>query len=84
MTTSTISKNNQTTIPREVRERLGIKAGDTILYEIAGDTIILKAAPSILDLAGIFKIPKDKENVPFNKVRDEARKQRVKSNVKYK
>jgi AbrB family looped-hinge helix DNA binding protein len=82
MSSSTISKNNQTTIPKEVRDKLGLRPGDRINYELVDDLVILKAAPSILDLAGIFKIPEDKKNVPFKKVREEARKEWVKQAMK--
>ena len=37
MTTSTRTANGQTTVPREIREHLGLKPGDKIDYEIAPD-----------------------------------------------
>ncbi len=83
MSNSTLSKNNQTTIPREVREKLGLRPGDRIEYELVNDHVILKAAPSILDFAGILKIPKDKENIPFKTARERARQAWVKSAMKY-
>ena len=47
---SKLTSKSQTTIPREVRERLGLRPGDTIVYEIEGDTVRLrKLAP--LDVA---------------------------------
>jgi AbrB family looped-hinge helix DNA binding protein len=82
MSSSTISKNNQTTIPKEIREKLGLRPGDRVEYELLDDLVILKAVPSILDLAGIFKIPKDKQNIPFKKVREEARKEWVRQAMK--
>lgn len=40
--TSTLSSKGQITIPKEIRERLGAQAGDTIVYEVVNDTVILK------------------------------------------
>lgn len=82
MSSSTISKNNQTTIPKEVREKLGLRPGDRIKYEIVNDLVVLKAVPSVLDLAGILKIPEDKKNIPFKQARAEARKEWVKQAMK--
>ncbi len=47
---SKLTAKAQTTIPREVREKLELGPGDTIVYEIEGDTVRLrKQAP--MDLA---------------------------------
>jgi AbrB family looped-hinge helix DNA binding protein len=37
VTTSTLTAKGQTTVPREIREHLGLKPGDKIDYEIAAD-----------------------------------------------
>ena len=42
MQTSKISSKAQITLPRKVREVLGAKAGDTIVYEVEGNVIKLK------------------------------------------
>ena len=42
MHTSKISSKAQITLPRKVREVLGAKAGDTIAYEVEGETVRLK------------------------------------------
>jgi AbrB family looped-hinge helix DNA binding protein len=43
---SKLTAKAQTTIPREVREKLALAPGDTIVYEIDGDTVRLrKQAP---------------------------------------
>ncbi len=45
--TSRLRSKAQTTIPREIRERLGLRPGDTIVYEIDGDTVRLRKQESI-------------------------------------
>ncbi len=42
--TSTLSSKGQVTIPKEIRDQLGAQAGDTIVYEVDGNTVILKKA----------------------------------------
>jgi len=42
---SRITSKAQTTIPRAVREALGIAPGDDLVWEIDGDRVILSRAP---------------------------------------
>ena len=44
MDTGTLTSKGQTTIPKAVRQRLGLKPGDRILYVIEGGEVILRAA----------------------------------------
>ena len=39
---SRLTSKSQTTIPREVRERLSLGPGDVIVYEIAGEEVRLR------------------------------------------
>jgi AbrB family looped-hinge helix DNA binding protein len=48
--TSRITSKGQTTIPREVRQKLSLRPGDVLVYEIEEDEVrVRKQAP--LDLA---------------------------------
>ena len=50
MKTSRLTSKYQATIPKDVRGRLGLKAGDSIVFQIEGEEVkIRKATP--LDLA---------------------------------
>lgn len=43
---SKLTSKSQTTIPREVREKLGLRPGDVLVYEIEEDAVrIRKRAP---------------------------------------
>ena len=42
MHTSKISSKAQITLPRKVREALGAKTGDMLVYEVEGDVVRLK------------------------------------------
>ena len=46
MIKSKLTTKAQTTIPRAVREALQLEPGDELIYEIAGDQVILSKAAS--------------------------------------
>ena len=52
---STITKKGQVTIPKPFRDNLHIKEGDSLVFELKGDMLILKKMKrkSILSLGGI-------------------------------
>jgi AbrB family looped-hinge helix DNA binding protein len=54
---STITKKGQVTIPKPFRDNLHIKEGDSLVFELQGDMLILKKVErkSILSLGGIAK-----------------------------
>ncbi len=54
---TTITKKGQVTIPKLFREKLHIKEGDSLAFEMKNDTLILKKKErkSILSLGGIAK-----------------------------
>jgi antitoxin PrlF len=43
---SKVSVKSQTVIPREVRERLGLKPGDTLRYRLTEKGVLLDKAPA--------------------------------------
>jgi AbrB family looped-hinge helix DNA binding protein len=42
METSKLSSKSQVTLPRKIREALGARAGDTIVYEVEGNVVRIK------------------------------------------
>lgn len=56
MIRSTLTDRWQTTIPAEVRVALGLQPRQGLLYEIQGESVILRAeGESLMDLAGCLK-----------------------------
>ena len=43
---TTITSKGQVTIPRDLRQHFGLKQGTAVVFEIEGDHIALRAAPS--------------------------------------
>jgi AbrB family looped-hinge helix DNA binding protein len=59
MTTATLTSKGQTTIPREVRERLGLAPGDVLKFTVLPDgaVIMRHAKPGAESLAGMLHAP---------------------------
>ena len=49
-----VTRKGQTTIPAEIREKLGIREGDELAVETVDQTVVFKLIPRIEDCAGIF------------------------------
>lgn len=50
---STLTAKGQTTVPKEVRRRLGLKPRQKIVYEVGPEGVLLRAAgTSLTELAG--------------------------------
>lgn len=62
MSESTITAKGQTTVPRQVREKIGAGPGTRLVWHVMpdGSLIVRAKTHSILDLKGILKSPKKK------------------------
>ena len=79
MSTSTITRKGQVTIPKEIRDALGLTEGDRIFFVRRGEEIVLKVLRgNILELRGSVKPSKQPES--FQKIRA-ATKKRVAAKV---
>ena len=47
-----VTRHGQTTIPKEIRRKLGIAEGSWVLVEASGRTVVLRPVPRLEDLAG--------------------------------
>jgi AbrB family looped-hinge helix DNA binding protein len=56
---TTLSSNGQVTVPRDVRERLGLQAGDKVAWSVLSNgTVVLRPRTGRLaDLVGILNQP---------------------------
>ena len=55
---SKITVKGQVTIPKKVRDELGVTPGDVIVFTKKGGDIVIKPANTLLDLKGVIVTPK--------------------------
>lgn len=67
-----ITTKGQVTIPKKVRDDLGVTTGDIIVFSKKGEDIIIKPASTLLDLKGIIDSPKKVKD--WNGVRRTAKR----------
>lgn len=63
-----ITSKGQVTVPKIVRDALGIKEGDEVVFRVEGNRAILARTPDFLALAGTIKVPAAKRNAAWDDV----------------
>jgi AbrB family looped-hinge helix DNA binding protein len=74
---ATVTSKGQVTIPKQVREALGIVEGDHVLFRVEGGRATLARTRDLLDLAGSVSVPAAKRGARWDEVRRAARAARV-------
>jgi len=72
-----VTSKGQITIPKEVRDRLGIVAGDEIVFRVEQQRAVLAKTPNLLDLAGAVDVPAARRGTPWDEVRRRTREDRA-------
>ena len=52
-----MSSKGQVTVPKAVREALGLGEGDDVVFRVEGDRAVLARTPEFLSLAGTVAVP---------------------------
>ncbi|HEX6254960.1 MAG TPA: AbrB/MazE/SpoVT family DNA-binding domain-containing protein [Euzebyales bacterium] len=63
-----MSSKGQVTVPKAVRDALGIKAGDEVVFRVEGNRAVLARTPAFLELAGTVAVPAAKRNTAWDDV----------------
>ena len=66
-----VTRRGQTTIPMEIRKKLGIKEGSRLRADAEGDRVILTKIPSVFELAGTSKLTREEAFKLLEKMRAE-------------
>lgn len=72
-----VTSKGQVTVPKAVRDALGLKEGDQIIFRVAGDRVLLARTPDFLSLAGAIRVPAAKRNVAWDEVLRRTRANRT-------
>jgi antitoxin PrlF len=68
-----MTSKGQLTVPKPVREALGLHQGDGVLFRVEEGEARVSRVPDLVDLAGSVPVPKGKENASWDEIRREAR-----------
>jgi antitoxin PrlF len=63
-----VTSKGQVTVPKAVRDALGIKQGDHVVFRVEGNRAILARTRDFLSLAGTVRVPAAKRNVAWDDV----------------
>lgn len=75
MITSKVTRRGQTTIPRRIRDVLQVKPGQSLVYELQGDRVLIRSAPGVLASFGALKRDGTEGAICYEAARAEAREQ---------
>jgi AbrB family looped-hinge helix DNA binding protein len=74
-----ISSKGQVTLPKPVRDALGVTKGDHVVFRVKGRSATLARTPDLLDLAGAVAVPTDKRGSSWTEVRGRTRTARART-----
>jgi antitoxin PrlF len=74
-----LSSKGQLTVPKAVRDALGIAEGDEVVFRVEGNRAILARTPDFLSLAGSVSVPAAKRNVAWDDVLRKTRTSRARA-----
>lgn len=72
-----LTSKGQVTVPKVVRDALGLEEGDEILFHVEGNRAVLSRTPDFLSLAGSMPVPAAKRNVAWDEVIRKTRSARA-------
>ena len=78
-TAARLSSKGQLTVPKSVRDALGIAEGDKVVFRVEGNRAILARTPDFLSLAGSVSVPAAKRNVTWDEVLRRTRTRRARA-----
>ena len=70
--TARISSKGQITIPKAVRDALGVAEGDMLVFRVEGRRAIVAATVDLIDLAGSVSIPVEVRGLSWDDIRQRA------------
>ncbi len=67
-----VTRRGQTTIPMEIRQKLGIHEGSRLRVDSEGERVVFTKVPSVFDLAGTSKLSRDAVFKQLDALREES------------
>jgi antitoxin PrlF len=71
-----VTSKGQVTIPKSVRDALGIDEGDEIVFRVEQTRAVVAKTADFLDMAGAVAVPSAKRGTPWDEVLRQTRRVR--------
>jgi AbrB family looped-hinge helix DNA binding protein len=68
-----MTSKGQVTVPKVVRDALGLDEGDEVVFRVEGERAVLARLPGLLDLAGVVPVPVAKRGASWDEIRKHTR-----------
>lgn len=68
-----LTSKGQITIPKAVREALGLRDGDEVVFRVEGMRAVLARTSDLIELAGSVPVPAAKRGASWDEVRRQTR-----------
>lgn len=72
-----LTSKGQVTIPKAVRDALGLDDGDTVVFRVEGARAVLARTPDLLEAAGSVAVPPGRRGAPWHEIRRITRSKRA-------
>ena len=76
-TRAKITSKGQVTIPKSVRDALGLHAGDELLFRVERSRAVIAKTPDFLELAGTVPVPAGKRGTSWDEIVARTRRERA-------
>lgn len=76
-TAAKMSAKGQVTVPKVVRDALGVKEGDEIVFRVEGNRATVARTPDFLALGGTIPVPAPRRNAAWDEVIRQTRATRA-------
>ena len=63
-----VTSKGQVTIPKRVRDALGINPGDSVLFRIDSERATMERIQNFIELAGTVEVPAELRDVPWEEI----------------
>jgi antitoxin PrlF len=63
-----VTSKGQVTVPKVVRDALGIQDGDEVVFRVDGQRAFMAKTPDFLELAGTIAVPAAKRTTAWDEV----------------
>jgi AbrB family looped-hinge helix DNA binding protein len=75
--TARLTSKGQLTVPKSVRDALGLVDGDAVVFRVEGSRAVLARTPDLLELAGSVTVPAGRRGTPWQEVLRRTRRTRA-------